>query len=86
VKVEKAQVLALAEVLRHAALEQSIVTFRRFGDRDPRIQVVEHDPRYWKRGPRSKRERRRTTIGARGGLTITQPTDKEEGEENDVDS
>jgi hypothetical protein len=72
VKVEKAQVGALAEVLKNASLQGHIVTFRRFGDRDARIQVVEHHPRYWKRGPASKRVRRVTTIGARGGLTIVE--------------
>lgn len=69
-KVERGQVLALSEVLKEAAYKGSVVTFRRFGDQDARISVVEHDPRYWKRGPASKRIRRQTTIGARGSLTI----------------
>jgi len=67
-KVEKGQVLALAEVLKDAGLKGSIVTFRRFGLRDARIGVTEYDPRDWKR---KARVRRRTTIGAQGGLTIT---------------
>jgi hypothetical protein len=66
-KIEKAQVGPLAEVLQHASFNGSIVTFRRFGDLDPRIQVIEYDPRNWRR---KARVRRRTTIGARGALTI----------------
>jgi hypothetical protein len=66
-KVERAQVGALAEVLRHASLSSSIVTLGRFGPRDASIQVNEYDPRGWRRKPT---RRRTTVIGARGGLTI----------------
>lgn len=67
-KVEKAQVGALAEVLLDASLRQSIVTFRRFDHGDARIMVTEYDPREWNR---KAKVRRRTVIGPRGGLTIT---------------
>lgn len=66
-KVEKAQVGPLAEVLADAALRQSIVTFMGFGHHDARIGVTEYDPRDWKR---KAKVRRSTTIGARGALTI----------------
>jgi hypothetical protein len=66
-KVEKGQVLALAEVLKESAFHGDIVTFRRFGDRDPRIQVNSYYAKDWKR---KARRRRITVIGARGGLTI----------------
>lgn len=66
-KVEKAQVLALSEVLEEAAFNGDIVTFRRFGHHDPRIQVNAYHARDWKR---KAKLRQTTVIGARGALTI----------------